>query len=321
MKPVDQRELRFRFRNQYSLTTRRELRLLGVTAAEERRRRAAGEWEVAGPGVLRLAGSPLTPEQALLAACLACGPTGVASHQSAAWMWGLLDRCPERPAVTVARTGPSRVRHVEVHRPVDYPAHVVMVRRIPCTNPLRTLVDLAAVTRSDALDAAVDRALAQRLLTVGAIDAELRRLARRGRTGVAVLRDRLSRRGFIGAPHPSVLESRTLRLLRQHGIEPLACEVRMGPDGRYRVDALLAPNVVMEVDGFTYHSDPEQVAEDKRRRTRLRLEGIMVLDYTWRDIVYDARRVARECLAARALAGGAARPHSDTLVADWPGHG
>ena len=47
----------------------------------------------------------------------------------------------------------------------------------------------------------------------------------------------------------------------------------------------------------------------------------MVLDYTWRDIVYDFRRVARECLAARALAEGSARQRSDTPVADWPGHG
>jgi very-short-patch-repair endonuclease len=336
MKPVEQRELGHRFRNQHGLITRQELRLLGVTASEERRRRAAGEWEVAGPGVLRLAGSPRTPEQGLLAACLACGATAVASHRSAAWMWGLLDQPPDRPAVTVARTGRTRVRRVEVHRPVDYPAHVVVVRRVPCTNPLRTLVDLAAVTPSGVLDSAVDRALAKRLLTVGAIDAELRRLARQGRAGVGTLRASLRRRGLIGAPHPSVLESRTLRLLRQHGIEPLACEVKMGPDGRYRVDVLVAPRVVMEVDGFAYHSDPEQVAEDKRRRTRLRLEGIVVLDYTWRDITFDFRRVARECLAARGLAArglaarglaagagdeGSAGRRSNTPVASWPGHG
>ena len=321
MKAVEPRELRFRFRHQHGLITRQELRLLGVTSAEERRRRAAGEWEVAGPGVLRLAGAPRTPEQGLLAACLVCGATAVASHQSAAWMWGLLDRFPDRPAVTVARTGRTRVRGVEVHRPVDYPAHVVVVRRVPCTNPLRTLVDLAVASPAAGLDAAVDRALATRLLTVGAIDAELRRLARQGRAGVGALRASLRRRGLIGAPHPSVLESRTLRLLRQHGITPLACEVKMGPDGRYRVDVLLAPRVVMEVDGFAYHSDPEQVAEDKRRRTRLRLEGILVLDYTWRDIVYDSRRVARECLAARAGAAESARRRSKTPMANWPGHG
>jgi very-short-patch-repair endonuclease len=118
---------------------------------------------------------------------------------------------------------------------------------------------------------------------------------------VAALRASLHRRGLIGAPHPSVLESRTLRLLHQHQIEPLACEVKMGPGGRYRVDLLPARKVVMEVDGFAYHADPEQVAEDKRRRTRLRLDGFTVLDYTWRDIMHDWRRVIRESLEALAL--------------------
>jgi very-short-patch-repair endonuclease len=197
------------------------------------------------------------------------------------------------------------LRGVDLHRPVDYPAHAVVVRNIRCTNPLRTLVDLAAVSPAAILDDAVDRALASRLLTVEAIEAELGRLGRQGRSGVAALRAGLRRRGFVGAPHPSVLESRTLRLLRQHLIEPLACEVKMGPGGRYRVDVLLAPRVVMEVDGFTYHADPEQVAEDKRRRTRIRLDGTIRIDYTWRDILYDSRRVVREVREALALAAAA----------------
>jgi very-short-patch-repair endonuclease len=193
-----------------------------------------------------------------------------------------------------------------LHRPVDYPAQVVSLSNIPCTNPLRTLVDLAGVCLADTLDSAIDRALAKKLLTVEGIQAELRRLARRGRRGVVAVRSSLDRRGLVGAPHPSVLESRTLRLLRQHRIEPLACEVKLGPDGRYRVDIRLAARVLMEVDGFAYHADPEQVAEDKRRRTRLRLDGFIVLDYTWRDIVLDPRRVIRDSFEALALAGRAA---------------
>ncbi len=103
MKPSQARELQTRFRQHHSLVTRAELRLLGVTYGQERSRVQAGEWEVAAPGVLRLAGSVRTPEQALLAACLGAGSSGVASHQSAAWMWDLLERAPDRHAVTVAR--------------------------------------------------------------------------------------------------------------------------------------------------------------------------------------------------------------------------
>jgi hypothetical protein len=282
------------------LATEKSLRLLGVTYAEQRHRVQTGEWDLPAPGVVRLAGSVSTPEQALLAACLSAGTSGVGSHQSAAWMWGLLERVPSRHAITVARGVTTRLHGVDVHRPVDYPAHVVTLRHIPCTDPLRTLVDLAAVSSDRTLDDAVDRALAHKLLTLEAIQAEMKRLSRRGRRGVGKMRAALRRRGFVGAPHPSVLESRTLALLRRHRIEPISTEVRMGPDGRYRIDVLIAPGVVMEVDGYAYHSDPEQVAEDKRRRNGIRLGGALLLDYTWRDITYDGRRVAAEVRQARA---------------------
>jgi very-short-patch-repair endonuclease/predicted transcriptional regulator of viral defense system len=312
MKPVEVRALRLRFRDQHGLVTRRELRALGVTPDQERHRRATGEWEQPAPGVIRLAGSPRSPEQDLMVACLAASPSAVASHQSAAWMWGLLDRPPARHAVTISRDATGRSLQglaVDVHRPVDYPAHVVTRRHIPCTNPLRSLVDLAAVATADDLDGVIDQALAIRVLTVEAIEAELRRLSRPGRAGAGRMRLALQRRGITGSPHPSVLESRTLRMLRRFGIEPLATEVRMGPDGRYRVDVVLAPTLIMEVDGFAYHAGPEQMAEDKRRRTELRLGGTTVLEYTWRDITYNPERVIREVrLALSAAAGSMSHP-------------
>ncbi|MBO0732037.1 MAG: DUF559 domain-containing protein, partial [Acidimicrobiaceae bacterium] len=124
--------------------------------------------------------------------------------------------------------------------------------------------------------------------------AELERLGRRGRRGAGVLRAALKRRGFSGVPNPSVLESRLHRLLYQGGVTPIGTEVRLGPERRYRVDAMLCKDVVLEVDGYSYHNSPEQFAEDKRRRQRLRLSGLVVLEYTWADVVHDGRRVLSE---------------------------
>jgi very-short-patch-repair endonuclease len=286
MNTREERELRSRFRAQYGLVSYRELRALGVNAAMQSRRIAAGDWELAGPGVVRLAGAPRSPEQDILAACLAGEPTAVASHQSAAWIWGLT-AVPGRHAVTVARGVRLRLAGVDVRRPVDYPAHVVMWRQIPCTDPMRALVDYSSVASPAEINSAVDAALAERLLTVEAIEAELTRLARQGRTGVQRLRGSLVDRGWIGAPNPSALESRLLRLLRRAGIVPLAVEVPMWEDGRYRVDVMLTPTLVVETDGYAYHHTPEQVTEDERRRRRLRLSGIEVLVYTWREVVFD----------------------------------
>jgi len=291
-----------RFRGQHGLIRRTELRLLGVTAAVEQAKVAGGDWQRMGRRVIRLAGSPATPEQRLMAACLEAGPTAVASHRSAAWLWGLA-RCPERPAITVARTLPSRVEGAQVHRPTVLPDHICVIRNIPCTDPLRTLRDMAGVCSAETLDDAIDAALARRLVTVAALEAEIDRSARQGRTGVGVLRQAIRRRGMSGVPNPSVLESRVLRLLRRIGINPIAVEVKMGPEGRYRVDTLLDPNVAMEVDGYTYHAAPELKAEDERRRGRLRLDGTFVLVYDWAEVLRDERRIGAECREAVAKYG------------------
>ena len=293
MKNVNRREIAARFRSQQGLATCRELRLLGITLAMERAYVARGEWRRLPGRIVALAGAPRTDQQALLAACLGAGPSALASHQSAASLWGLAP-APERPTITVGRGVRARRIAALVHRPVEYPAHVVMRQGIPTTNPLRTLVDLASVVDDDALDSAVDVALATRLLTVDGIRAEVERLSRQGRNGAGVMRTALLRRGFDGAPHPSVLESKLLRLLHQAGIRPAGVEVEAGPDGRYRLDTLLVEGVSLEVDGFSNHSSPEQVTEDNRRRQRLRSEGLVVLVYTWRDITLDGRRVIEE---------------------------
>jgi hypothetical protein len=263
----DERELRARFRDQHGVVSRSELRRLGVGRALERAKVASGEWVRVGRNVLRLSTAPTTDEQALMAACLEAGPSAVASHQSAAWMWGLLPP-PQRHAVIASRNANVPPKWMDFHRPVDYPTHVVTRKGIACTDPLRTLFDLAGVAGAEVLDEAVDRALASRLVSVEGLQAELVRLARQGRRGAGGLREALNRRGWNGAPAPSVLESMVLRLLREGGIEPLGTEVKMGPRGRYKVDTRVTPRLVLEVDGFAFHHSPEQKAEDERRRNR-----------------------------------------------------
>jgi very-short-patch-repair endonuclease len=157
------------------------------------------------------------------------------------------------------------------------------------------------VVPEDDLDDAVDRALALRLVSVLAISAELDRLSTKGRNGVGNLKAALRRRGLIENPLSSVLESRFRRLLRAAGIEIIGLEVVAGPEGQYRLDTLLSPTLAVEVDGYSYHASPEQMAYDARRRNELRISGMFLLVYTWSDIVYDGARVIREIHEALAL--------------------
>ncbi len=295
------RELSRRSAQQHALLTRADVHAAGMTDRQISGRLRSGAWVPVFAGVYRMAAAPVTPEQRTLAAVLACGPGAFASHRSAAWLWELQDRPPERPAVSVARGSHPRPVGVELHRVRRVAADRLHERRqIWCTDPLHTLVDLASLVTDRELRDAVDRGLASRLVTVAALDAELRRQSAKGRKGIGALRAHL-RRGFVGAPPPSMLESRTLRLLASAGIHPIAVECPTG-DGWYRLDIQITGAVAVEVSGYRYHWSPEQLSADETRRNRIALSGVLVLTYTWWDISRDSARVVREIRQALARA-------------------
>jgi hypothetical protein len=106
----------------------------------------AGEWVRVHRGVYRAAAAPPSPEQTLLAAVWACGPDAVASHRSAAWLWGLLAAPPEWPEVSVPHRQAPRERRITVHRSTDLVGTVAHVQRgVPVTDPARTILDTAGV--------------------------------------------------------------------------------------------------------------------------------------------------------------------------------
>jgi hypothetical protein len=177
----------------------------------------------------------------------------------------------------------------------------------PCSRPLRTLVDLAGVLPHAALDDAVDRALERGLVNPRAIDAELARLRRPGRPGVGALERSITERGLIGAPEPSVLESRFARLLARNGIAPLAAEVRPAGMGMpWRIDFLLAPGLHAEVDGYAYHGRTRDFRRDLHRMNRLQAAGLVVLRFSWYDVCHDGPKVIGDIRDA--LARAASRP-------------
>ncbi len=288
-------EVRRLLRGQYGVISRAQCLRAGLTPDQVRSLLLAGQWERIHDGVYRLAGTPIAVEAEILAACLAAGPGAVASHHSAAWMWRLVDAGDRRyPVISVRRSAHPRVHGVTVHRVRDLnSAGRVMWRQVPCTNPLRTLVDLAGAVPETTLDGAVDRGIARRLLTVDGLVAEIDRLSRPGRPGVRPLRDALRRRGHIGGPAPSVLESRTLRLLYAYGIRPIGSEIKVD-GGRYRLDIGLSEHVAIEVDGYRYHSDPDALGRDSQRGNHLLLARRYVLHYTWLHVLHDQPRIIRE---------------------------
>jgi len=281
---------------QHALVTWDQARALGVTPQAIRGRVAAGRWDHLHLGVYRVAGSPETYEQALLAACLAVGPLVAASHRSAAVLHGLLS-FTERPVeITTTRGRSPELQSVVVHRLADLVAPWVdTVQGVPCTTPARTLVDLGAVCRPFTVGAALDRALGRRMVTVDAVRTVMRAVGRRGRRGVGVMRAVLASRPD-DAP-AGVLEARMASLLGAAGLPaPVAeYEVRDGLGNVIaRVDfAYPDAKLAIEVDGFEPHTELETFQRDRVRQNELVALKWSVLRFTWTEVDKQSPRVAK----------------------------
>jgi very-short-patch-repair endonuclease len=65
----------------------------------------------------------------------------------------------------------------------------------------------------------------------------------------------------------------------------LCVEQQVVIPGVGRVDLLVEGRVVVEIDGYTYHSDARQFAADRRRDAQLAALGYRVLRFTWLDAI------------------------------------
>ena len=283
---------------------------LGVPPGTIRRLVAEGRWLAVGRGVLVDEAFAHGARTDLRRALALLRPHAVASHGSAACLWGLTGTAPPAPAVTVpngaSALAAGRVA-VEVHRTrrVPYPRSA---GGFPVTAPARTLLDVAATTPADVLDAMIDRALGLGLVTVPSL--QWAAVAGGRQPGGPHVRDALARRTPLDVPSQSALEAATNRLLtglaEEHALPLPRREHR--PQGlRYRLDyAWPEVRLGLEVDGYRWHGGPREMAADYERRNLLVSRRWRLLTFTWSQVVHRGDEVARRTLQTyRELAAGA----------------
>lgn len=234
-----------------------------------------------------------------MAAVLAYGEGALLSHQPAAVLWGLRPPPVHVMRVTVpGRDARSRdgVRAHSVARlhPKDAARH----HGIPVTSPARTLLDVATQVTQRDLNRAVEEARVHRLVTDSSLDEQFKRYP--GHRGTAALRGAIQ-------PEPALTRSEAERRLRE-----LIRAARLpGPRinarvGRYEVDFLWTEQrLVVEVDGYAFHSSRHAFERDRRRDAELGAQGFRVIRVTWRQIVDEPEAVI--ATLAVALADQAAR--------------
>lgn len=245
------------------------------------------------PGIARLPGTARSPLQRIAAAVMAGGPGAMASHRSAALLWGVAR--PDGDPVDIIIPGRSRhprLDGVNVHRPTDG-GRLVPQRpaNIRCTNIVRTLLDVGAVD-PNATRPAMQHAITQRWVTPAALDTALREHARPGRAGVTSFRAALDDCQLDGKPVDAVLEPTMRRLATRHRLPRMAFHpVIEGWQVDFRVVGTV---LIVECDGYTSHGlDRVQFERDRRRDDDLHGAGWIVLRFTFRAIERRSSDTAR----------------------------
>jgi very-short-patch-repair endonuclease len=156
---------------------------------------------------------------------------------------------------------------------------------IPLTGAVRTLVDLAAVSRPATIERLVNEA--DRL---DLVDPETLRLSlrdHRGERGVARLRSVLDRRTFRATR--SRLERWFLPLVERAGLPvPQTKQWLNGFEVDFHWPDL---GLVVETDGLRYHRTPAQQARDKLRDQVHTAAGLTALRFTHDQVRYDPAHV------------------------------
>src|SRR5438552_2925460 len=179
---------------QYGVFTRAQVRELGAGRSFIEHRSRAGRWEPVERSVYRLAGVPGSWRQTLLIAVFSWGPGATVSHRSSAKLRGLagVERELVELTVPVHRRGGCPV---VVHRNRLDDLDVIGFEGIQTTTVARTLIDLAAVARVEAVEEALDDALRRNLVSIALVRSRLDDLSGRGgRHGVSIIRRLLDAR-------------------------------------------------------------------------------------------------------------------------------
>lgn len=267
-------------RRQHGVIGRSQLLALGVSAAAIQRRVESGRLHTAHRGVYLVGHLARAPYAIEMAAALACGEGAAISHRSAAFVWRIADRRPARAEVIVPIDWTRRRPGIAARRSASLAEDDV--RRpggVPVTSVERTLLDLSAVLGPAALEWHVGRAFASRLTSAVALAARVEQSP--GRRGVRRLRSLLAAPGGAAFTRSPPERSLLSKLRGSHLPPP---EVNVVVNG-YELDFLWRDQrLVVEVDGYTYHSDPIAFERDRLRDAELQANGYRVMRVTRRQV-------------------------------------
>ena len=259
---------------QWGVLSRAQARQAGLSPDQIVYRLRTGQWRQVAHGVYIIAGAPSRWEQRVMIACLA-GPSGtVASHLSAAALFGL-SKPPPTPHVTIHPGASGRFKGAATFRGRPGPGEVCSQKGIACTTPTRTVVDCAAagLLKGEALWDLVDSALCRKLMRrpsrLVAASSRACATARGARRGGLNELERALDVWRSGAPAGSPPEARLQRKLIEWGFPRAERQVEVfDENGKLvaRADVGIREwKVLFEYDSDEHHGPRCWIADDERR--------------------------------------------------------
>jgi hypothetical protein len=246
------------------------------------------EWVASGRlhqlhrGVYAVGHRQLTWYSRCWAAVLAAEPDelapwrAVASHYSAAYLWGLLRFTPDVMHVTAPTRRRAKRRFVVHFSSILAEEDRGMCDGVPVTAVPRTLMDLSIKARPDQVEGYLERAEDRDLLDVRAVEDVLARAG--GHRG----RGRLAQVLAIYQPDPaftrSKFERRFRRLVIAAGLPAPAMNFNVA---EFELDAYWPDlRFAVELDLFETHGSRAAFERDRRRQEELKLLGIEMIRIT-----------------------------------------
>ncbi|MBV8430044.1 MAG: hypothetical protein JO244_02705, partial [Solirubrobacterales bacterium] len=283
-------------RLQRGRVARAQLLAAGITARMIHARLATGSFQREHRAVYVVGHTAPIPLGDEAGALLACGERAVLSHYTAALIHKLIPHGDGSLHVTIrGRHGPS-LAGVTVHRTKALGgSEVQIIEGLPVTSPARTIFDLASSADTARVERAVEEALTQGMVT----EPGLRRLAPtvRGQAGGKLVTAILD-----AHQEPGITKSKAERRFRHLMRAAQLPEPRTNfPFHGYSLDCYWPDlGVVVEVQGYRFHSSRKKFERDTRKAATLAAAGLSTSYVTW--VQMDNEPFAVVARTAQALA-------------------
>jgi very-short-patch-repair endonuclease len=298
---------------QHRLVSVRQVYQLGLSYEQLRDRITRGEWERVTSRVLARTGAPITDLALPMLAVLHHGADTYVSHTTALGAWGVPGFRLRPTNVMSRRVRDRRGRVAVIHSTTDLTdAHITVLQGVPIVTPIRAIFDIAGREHPRKVERALDNAWARRLVSYALLHRTIDELGRRGRPGIALMREIARARPSDYRPPESNTEARVNEILERAGRRPLRRQVNKGSQTNWigRIDLVDEElPLIVEVQSELFHGSVLDQRRDDERIAALRAAGHEVVEVWETNVWRDAAGVVRDIEEgrSRARAGRAGR--------------